>query len=85
MPKILRVLSQGIWKILELFRFPHISTIFNVDFHVDFKQKKFPDAYGHKKNLSIYKCPQTHELTYKSINSNSKIQPAHKPIIPYKP
>ena len=45
MPKIPRVSSQGIRKILELFRFPHISTIFDVDFHVDFKRKKIPDEY----------------------------------------
>ncbi|CAB4427772.1 unnamed protein product [Rhizophagus irregularis] len=43
MPKIPRVSSQGIRKILELFRFPHISTVFDVDFHVDFKRKKIPD------------------------------------------
>ncbi|CAB4444523.1 unnamed protein product [Rhizophagus irregularis] len=28
----------------ELFRFPHISTVFDVDFHVDFKRKKIPDG-----------------------------------------
>ncbi|CAB4425953.1 unnamed protein product [Rhizophagus irregularis] len=44
MPKIPRVSSQGIRKILELFRFPHISTVFDVDFHVDFKRKKIPDV-----------------------------------------
>ncbi|CAG8705531.1 8052_t:CDS:2 [Rhizophagus irregularis] len=30
------VSSQGIWKKLELFRAPHNSTIFDMDFHVDF-------------------------------------------------
>ena len=48
MPKIPRVSSQGIRKILELFRFPHISTVFDVDFHVDFKRKKIPDVNGVK-------------------------------------
>ncbi|CAB4414358.1 unnamed protein product [Rhizophagus irregularis] len=28
----------------EVFRFPHISTVFDVDFHVDFKRKKIPDV-----------------------------------------
>ncbi|GET62579.1 hypothetical protein RIR_jg22938.t1 [Rhizophagus irregularis DAOM 181602=DAOM 197198] len=43
MPKIPHVSSQSIRKILKLFRFPHISTVFDMDFHVDFKWKKIPD------------------------------------------
>ncbi|CAB4429211.1 unnamed protein product [Rhizophagus irregularis] len=43
--EIPRVSSQGIRKILELFRFPHISIVFDVDFHVYFKRKKIPDDY----------------------------------------
>jgi hypothetical protein len=35
------VYCQGIWKILGLFRLPHITTIFNVNCHVDLSGKNF--------------------------------------------
>ena len=60
MPKIPRVSSQGIRKMLELFRFPHISTVFDVDFHVDFKRKKIPDVFGWAKS-QVRKCA-SHEV-----------------------
>jgi hypothetical protein len=43
MPTIPCVSLQDIWKILELFRILQISTVYNVDFNMDFKRKKFPD------------------------------------------
>ena len=41
---MLCVSSQGIWKILELLRFPQIPMIYDVDFPVDFSRKKIPDV-----------------------------------------
>src|SRR5688500_13711919 len=69
MLKIPCVSSQGIQKILELFRFPHISTVFDVDFHVDFKWKKIPDVeeYQRDHSLNILLDYQSNESEYNHL------------------
>ena len=44
------------WKALELFRFPRVSMIYNVDFPVDFLRKKIPDVFvnGGARRISGY-------------------------------
>ena len=46
------------WKALELFRFPRVSMIYDMDFPVDFIRKKIPD--------DVYTLVKIIQIGYKS-------------------
>ena len=53
MLRMLRVSSQGIWKILELFGFSQTSMLYDVDFSVDVSRKKFPDEQNESEEVIV--------------------------------